>query len=283
MAGEPDVAEVVDGGWLRRERDAFLILLSDLGDDHWERPTECPAWNVKQVALHVLGDDFSLLSRQRDDAVNGLLLYAEDHPGGDFRQLLDGFNEQWVTASTFVSTGLMVELLRLTGDWTAGFYESVDPMTLGEPVGFFGSSEPSPYWQIATREFVERWVHQHQIRRAVGAPEMGREFLAVAAGAFVRSLAMRLEGLGLSDRSAIGIEIPGVATWTLRRDDDRDFWSLSTGTSSDLIATIVLRADTATRLLSRGPIPTEGGDAAAATGDPAVGNAALLAMARLFG
>lgn len=283
MAGEPNVAEVVGGGWLRRERDAFLTLLSDLGDEDWERPTECPAWNVKQVALHVLGDDFSLLSRQRDDAANGLLLYAEDHPGGDFRQLLDGFNERWVTASTFVSTRVMVELLRMTGDGTASFYESVDPTTLGEPVGFFGSSEPSPYWQIVNREFVERWVHQHQIRRAVGAPEMGREFLAVAAGAFVRSLAMRLEGLGLSDRSAIGIEIPGVATWTLRRDDDRDFWSLSTGTSSDVIATIVLRADTATRLLSRGPIPTEGGDAAAATGDPAVAKAALLAMARLFG
>jgi hypothetical protein len=35
------------------------------------------------------GADLSLLSRQRDEAVNGLVLFAEDHAGPDFRQLLD--------------------------------------------------------------------------------------------------------------------------------------------------------------------------------------------------
>ena len=282
MPTKLDVAEVVDGGWLRRERDALLTLLRGLGDDDWARSTECPAWSVKQIALHLVGDDLSLLSRQRDQATNGLVLFAEDHPGADVPQLLNGFNEQWVTASTFFSNRVVIELLQVSGDETATFYESVDPESLGEPVGFFGSSAPSPYWQIFSREFVERWVHQHQIRRAVGAPELGEDLLAVATGVFVRSIAMQLGDLGLSDGSAIGIEIPDVAGWSLRWADTGSCWALSEGPDPDVVATVVLRTDTAARLLSRGSIPPETGEAAAATGDPAVGTAALIAIGEIF-
>ena len=48
------------------ERAAFVDLLDALAPAQWDLPTECPAWTVKGVALHVLGDDLSLLSRQRD-------------------------------------------------------------------------------------------------------------------------------------------------------------------------------------------------------------------------
>ncbi|MEM7142684.1 MAG: hypothetical protein AAF548_16800 [Actinomycetota bacterium] len=46
-----------------------------------------PAYPVEGIASHILGDD---LSRQRDDAMQGLTLYAETHAGLDFRQLPDG-------------------------------------------------------------------------------------------------------------------------------------------------------------------------------------------------
>src|SRR6185369_16707594 len=88
---------------LQPERAVLLELLRSLSADDWNRPTECPAWNVKGIALHVLGDDLSLLSRQRDASTDGLTLLAADHPGLRFRALLDGFNEQWVTASQFLS------------------------------------------------------------------------------------------------------------------------------------------------------------------------------------
>ena len=70
---------------LRPERAALVELLSSLEPDDWDRRTECPAYSVKGVATHVLGDDVSLLSRQRDQATNGLLLVAEDMAGADFR------------------------------------------------------------------------------------------------------------------------------------------------------------------------------------------------------
>ena len=48
---------------LRPERAALLSLLEGLEPEQWSRPTECPLYSVKGVALHVLGDDLSLLSR----------------------------------------------------------------------------------------------------------------------------------------------------------------------------------------------------------------------------
>jgi hypothetical protein len=90
------------------ERARLLDTLTVLSPDEWAMSTECPAWDVKGIALHILGDDFSLLSRQRDEAVNSLVLTALDLPGADFRMLLNEFNERWVHIARFFSTPLSV-------------------------------------------------------------------------------------------------------------------------------------------------------------------------------
>ena len=33
----------------------FAELVAALTDDEWNRPTDCTAWDVRKVALHVLG------------------------------------------------------------------------------------------------------------------------------------------------------------------------------------------------------------------------------------
>jgi uncharacterized protein (TIGR03083 family) len=166
---------------LRPERAALIGTLESFDPEDWARSTECPAYTVKGVATHVLGDDLSLLSRQRDGAENGLAQVAAELPGADFRAILDSFNDRWVAAARFLSTELVTELLHLTGDWTACYYDAVDPIAPGEPVGFFGASGPSsPFWHAIAREYVERWVHHSQIQRAVGLGSLADEpFLRV--------------------------------------------------------------------------------------------------------
>jgi uncharacterized protein (TIGR03083 family) len=167
MIDAGSISVVLDA--LRPERAALLDLLSGLATDEWARPTECPAYSVKGVATHVLGDDLSLLSRQRDEAENGLMQVAAELPGADFRTLLDTFNDRWVAAARFFSAELLIELLDLAGEWTATYYGDVDPSAPGEPVGFFGATgSTSPFWHAIAREYVERWVHHSQIRRALG-------------------------------------------------------------------------------------------------------------------
>ena len=166
----------------RPERAALLDLLVGLDPEGWDRPTECPAYRVKGVATHVLGDDLSLLSRQRDGARDGLSQLAQELPGADFRTLLDTFNDRWVATASFLSTPMVTELLRLTGEWTASYYESVDPEAPGEAVGIFGAKRgsSSPLWHAIAREYLERWVHHSQIRRALGLGSLAdRQFLEV--------------------------------------------------------------------------------------------------------
>ena len=149
------------------ERRALVDVLSRFAPDMLDAETECPAYTIKGIALHLLGDDLSLLSRQRYSTPSGLIAVAHELPGADFRTVLDTFNDRWVSAADYLSTDLVLTLLTLTGEWTAGYYAAVDPASPGEPVGLFGASGgSSPMWQSIAREFLERWTHHSQIRRA---------------------------------------------------------------------------------------------------------------------
>lgn len=164
----------------RPERVHLLGLLGGLGPEDWHRPTECPAYTIKGVATHVLGDDLSLLSRQRDGAEPGTSFLADELPGSDLRRLLDTFNDRWVDTARFFSPELLMELLRLTGEWTADYYQAVDPEAPGESVALFWAAEGdrSPFWHAIAREYLERWIHHSQIRRALGLGSLAeRRFL----------------------------------------------------------------------------------------------------------
>jgi uncharacterized protein (TIGR03083 family) len=262
-------------GMLEPERRELIELLTALEVDEWDMPTECPAWTVKGVALHVLGDDLSLLSRQRDEAMNSLILYAEKHPGFDFRQLLDGFNEQWVEAAMFLSPALVIELLRRSGEWTASFYESIDLDRPGEPVGFFGGSGSSPYWQAIAREYVERWVHQHQMRRALSLPDLGPKFLEPAAAAVARSFAAHLPTLEAAPSTVVVLTVKDVASWSCTLDVADKCWTLTDGRSDDVAVELSLSEADATSVLSRGRGRDEAAAAFHVDGDDELGGRVL--------
>ena len=50
-------------------RQHLLSLLNSLTPEEWDRPTLARKWTVKDVALHLLGDDIGVLSRKRDGHV----------------------------------------------------------------------------------------------------------------------------------------------------------------------------------------------------------------------
>src|SRR5947207_1469956 len=70
----------------------------------------------------------------------------------DLFVILDRFNELWVDATSDLSVPLLLELLRLSGQWTHEWYSTVDPERLGEPIAFVGPA-PAPYWLLAAREY----------------------------------------------------------------------------------------------------------------------------------
>ncbi len=236
--------------FLRPERAALLELLRDLTDEEWATPTECPAWSVKGLALHILGDDLSLLTRQRDHSTDSLTLFAEDHPGLTFRELLDGFNEHWVSGARFLSAPLLIELLDLVGQWSADFYEGVGLDTIsGEPVQFFATLDLSPYWQVIAREYSERFIHQAQIRRALGRPEVDGELLAVAAEVHAHLLAAWAREFAPPAGATVAFAAGAAGRWVLTREADG--WAVDAG-GTDADGTISVADGAVNRLVGRG-------------------------------
>jgi uncharacterized protein (TIGR03083 family) len=274
-AGPLDVVEV-----LGTERALLLDLLRSIEGDEWQRPTECPAYDVQGVAAHLLGDDLSLLSRQRDAALPGVLAVLQD--GDDFRTALDRFNDQWVTAARFFSPAVLIDLLEVTGRWTSDWYAAVDLRSPGEPVGFFGGAGPAPYWQIAAREYVERWVHHHQIRRALGRDDIDDPaILHPAVATAVRGLAAHLHDLGAAAGTALVVDVEAVGAWTLRREGDG--WQLFDGRAPDPAAEVGLARGLATPVFSRGLPADEVRAALSCAGDPDIAAGVASGIAALAG
>jgi uncharacterized protein (TIGR03083 family) len=241
------------------ERGALCELMDGLGPDDWARPTECPAWTVQGVALHVLGDDLSLLSRQRDAQVPSLLTEGslptwDGAPG----PILDRFNERWVHAATFLSPRALIDLLRWSGTASHEWYSTVDPDSTGEPVLLFGM-QAAPYRYIAAREFLERWVHQLQIRRALdlGAGPLGRGPLAargieVVARAVATLVALVMPSTDMSLTIAFGDEV-----YTYVHDPSGEpaiphGWAPRPGAAADATVTIAIDPAEVVTLVSRG-------------------------------
>jgi uncharacterized protein (TIGR03083 family) len=105
---EPDVVEVTH--LFPPERASLLGLLGSLDAGQWQAPTVCPGWSVRDVALHLLGDDIGLLARRRDG-------FARRRAGGwgELVAWLDRMNQTWVKAARRISPRLLCELLAIIG------------------------------------------------------------------------------------------------------------------------------------------------------------------------
>ena len=280
LAGDPvDVVDV-----LPLERAELCRLLATVNEEQWAMPTECPAWTVKGIALHVLGDDLSLLARQRDAEAPSLLTETS-LPSWDGApvSVLDHFNERWVYASRFLSPELLIELLRLAGEWTYAWYSTVDPQRLGEEVVLFTPGKPSPYWAITAREYLERWVHHLQIRRALGLPAgpLGEPPLRTRAFDTISRALTNLFVLLAPAAAAPVIVTLGDRSWTYRYDDAKG-WTRHPESDSSFVTSVRVDATIATTLLSRGLSRGDAEDALTITGDEAVTSTLKATMAELF-
>ncbi len=252
---------------LRQERAAFASLLAGLGPDEWRRPTECPAWTVQGVALHLLGDDLSLLSRQRDVAQPAVFRTSVGEWAGRYDSL-DEFNEAWVETAQFLSPRLLVELLELTGQLTLDWYTTVDPHQLGEAVAFY-SDDPAPYWMIAAREYLERWIHHSQVARALDrAPLTEPELLRPALATAMRAFPQGLRALPAPDGTTVAVSV-GDDDWTLLRRPGG--WVLSDGRLADPAVRLWAAPDAAALVFSRGLTAGEIPAQIAVDGDAALG------------
>jgi uncharacterized protein (TIGR03083 family) len=236
------------------ERQALLHLLSQLHEEEWHLPTICTGWSVKDVVLHLLGDDIGLLSRKRD-AFDDFTIMKTRPPLNSWSELVAYINERnelWVQATRRMSNRLVCTFLSLTGEETYQYFSSLDLFALGESVSWAGPAA-APVWLDIAREYTERWVHQQHIRDAVGRPGLkDRHIFAPVLETFVRALPHTYREVHATDGTLIHLIISGEAggEWYLQREQEK--WVLGKNAESPADATVVLDQESAWRLFTKG-------------------------------
>lgn len=152
--GEPAVA-ALEEVW-----SSIVDLGSGLAPGDWDLPTDCPGWTVRDQMSHMIGTERTLLG-EAPPARSG------PRPA-HVRNEIGEANEAWVEARRALPGVAVLDEFRQV---TARRLEQLRSFGRAR----FDELGPSPVGQVPYREFMDVrafdcWVHEQDIRRAVGRP-----------------------------------------------------------------------------------------------------------------
>jgi uncharacterized protein (TIGR03083 family) len=227
------------------ERVELIAFLRGLSDKQWVTPTAAPGWRVKDVALHLLDDDLGWLSRLRDGDSSGLLSGFGDHAG--FMDALSAKNQRWVDGASGLSRRVVVDLLRWSGAQMDEYYASTD-LLRGSDVGW-ASAEPAPAWLDFARDLTERWVHQRQMRDAVGLPgTYADSYIGAVLSTFVWAYPHQYRAQAARG-AEVELDLDAGGRWHLRSDGNGR-WDLEAGPAREPSAAVTMTSEAAWRCLT---------------------------------
>ena len=227
----------------------LMSLLRRLKPDDWRLPTACALWSVKDIVAHLLDSCLRRLSFGRDG-----LAAAPDRPVTSHAELveyLNHLNADWVAAARRLSPRVLMDLMDLAVPQLHAYFESLEPHAPAKFGVAWAGEETSANWFDIGREYTERWLHQQQIREAVGTPGLtGRQWLRPALDIFARALPFTYRVVEAPAGTSIVVEIRGEAggVWTLTREGAG--WVLFDGPEERPAARVSLDQDTAWKLFS---------------------------------
>ncbi len=233
----------------RLERARLLDVLGSLSPSAWVRPTPCPGWCVLDLAVHLVGGDFSVLARQRDGHLGTPPPPGLSEPA--FIAWLDELQMAWVGAARRLSPRLVTELLAWTDDQIADLIASQDPAAVTADVSW-ASTGPVPVWLDQLRELSERWIHRQQILEALDRPSDLRGDLAGPVLDGLRwAYPFRLRDRRRSPGSTVEIAVTGPEVrraWHLVSDGTA--WHYDRDRAGPTVARLQATTDQAWRLLT---------------------------------
>ncbi len=255
---------------------SLIQVLDKLEPAQWNKSTICRDWTVKDIAAHLLDGALRRLSQGRDGC-------RTETPGinsyNDLLAYLNELNAIWVNAYRRISPEILKAQLKTAQDELYAYLQSLDPDAPAlYPVTWAGESSSANSFDIA-REYTERWLHQQQIRQAVGAEsvlskELYHPFLEVC----MQALPYHFKETEALTGSLVTVEIVGEAggQWSvIRSENSWEFTNLG-GESS---ARVYIDQNIAWMLFSKGMDIQEGSQFWQVTGDRTLGIHALKMVA----
>ena len=149
---------------------------------------------------------------------------------------------------------MLIELLDLAGRRFEEHVARLDLDASGGPVQWATGSEPAPVWLDVAREYMERYVHQGQIRAAVGRPPLGPALTGPVLTAAVHALPRSLRHVSRPAGTAVSFtaEGDGGGSWQVVRTAAG--WELDpAGAARPAACEVRTTIDGAIKLLARDP------------------------------
>ncbi len=147
----------------------FADLVESLTADEWARPTDCTGWDVRKIALHVLGsaDAQASVTEFAHQLRRGLPLNKEI----DSHHWVDGLNELQIRERSHLSIDELVTRLRAVGPnavkgrWRTPPPARYLPLPFGPPIGW------APLKYLLDVGFTrDVWAHRIDIHTAIDRP-----------------------------------------------------------------------------------------------------------------
>lgn len=138
--------------------DAIDALLDGLSDDDWKTPTSLPGWTVHDVVAHIAGTELMLAGTPTPEVE----VAGRDYVHNDIGAL----NERWVEHLRGESPASMLATFR---DVTARRKAMLSAMPVQEwNTVTFTPAGPDSYGRFMRVRIFDCWMHEHDIRDAVG-------------------------------------------------------------------------------------------------------------------
>jgi Mycothiol maleylpyruvate isomerase N-terminal domain len=256
--------------------DTLLIdLLKSLTMGQWHFPTIAKQWTVKDIASHLLDGNLRAISMLRDHYFGAP---AENiHSYKDLVNFLNQLNNSWTAATKRLSPQVLIALLETTGKQYAEQLALLPPFeTAVFPVAWAGQDE-SPNWFHIAREYTEKFIHQQQIREAVGKQALfTKELFYPFIDTFMYGLPHTYKNVDAAAGTLITIKIftDIGGEWHLIKTED--CWQLIKHSSGHAAGAVVgVYPDTAWKLFSKGITPDAALKKVEISGDRSLGIIAL--------
>jgi uncharacterized protein (TIGR03083 family) len=181
-------------------------LVAELDDSQWQTATPLPGWNVHDVIAHVIGVESMLQGVDTPEA--DIDVSTLEHVRNDIGVM----NECWVRKLRDQSPAELLETFRAT---TAERRKALSDMSNAQwnDVGFTPAG-PDSYGRFMRVRTFDCWMHEHDIRDAIGAHASASDLVGPAADLALDEMTTSMGFVvgklgGAPDGSRVSLELTG--------------------------------------------------------------------------
>jgi uncharacterized protein (TIGR03083 family) len=236
--------------------DQLLRLLQGLTVEDWNRPTVAKAWRVRDVVAHLVDTALRRVSVQRDGLAPPKPSMAVD----TYETLvayLNQLNAEWVTAMRRLSPEVLVQLMRVASPALCEVVKKLEPDAPALFAVSWAGESGSKNWFDVAREYTERWLHQQQIRHAVGKPGIETlELYHPVLNTWMRALPHAYRAVEASVGTVVQVDVDGPVggSWQIIREHNDWQHNINPALPS---AAVTIPAEIAWQVFSKSMPPAE--------------------------